>query len=443
MKLHIQPILTFLSVVIVVSHASLPPELYWKEVLPYTNMPKAIRTSLPKPEYMEGKGAVVNVGKGGVHVNTGHGGGGTTVNVGPHSGVGVTTGKGHTNVNVGPKSGVGVTTGKPTGAHTSVGLGKGGVAVSTGKPTGAHTSVGVGKGGVGVFTGKPTGAHTSVGVGKGGVGVHTNKPGKGGAQVGVGKGGVVVRTGPKKKPVYVGVKPGPDPFVYNYAATETQLNDKGTRAVFMQEKDLRPGYQTNLHFTQSTNGATFLPRQVANSIPFSSNDMSKILQEFSIDPNSDEAKIVEQTVDNCESKSIKGEEKYCATSLESMVDHVTSTLGKNVKVVSTETNEKSDKVEKYVISGVRKIANEGEAEVCHKQNYAYAVFYCHKNKHTTAYMVSLMSEDGSKAKAVAVCHKDTSGWNPQHLAFKVLEVKPGSVPICHFLPEDHIIWVRN
>ncbi|CDP20906.1 unnamed protein product [Coffea canephora] len=56
-------------------------------------------------------------------------------------------------------------------------------------------------------------------------------------------------------------------------------------------------------------------------------------------------------------------------------------------------------------------------------------------------MVNLVGADGAKVKAVAVCHRDTSAWNPRHLAFQLLKVKPGTVPICHFLPEDHIVWV--
>ncbi|KAJ9702400.1 hypothetical protein PVL29_004235 [Vitis rotundifolia] len=72
---------------------------------------------------------------------------------------------------------------------------------------------------------------------------------------------------------------------------------------------------------------------------------------------------------------------------------------------------------------------------------AYAVFYCHKIPATRAYMVPLVGRDGTKAKAVAVCHTNTMEWNPKYLAFQQLKVKPGTAPICHFLPKDHIVWV--
>lgn len=297
---------------------------------------------------------------------------------------------------------------------------------------------------------------TSVGVGKGGVNVNTGKgkagspqDGKPATKVGVGKGGVVVRTGPKKKPVYVGVSPyGKSPFSYNYAATEDQLHDSADVAIFFTENDLKPGSTMNLHFVKTTDRTAppLLPRKVSESIPFSTNYIPEIYDKFSVAPDSKEAEIMKNTVSECEEPAIKGEEKYCATSLESMIDFTISKLGKRVKAISTETEE-SEK-QKYTITGVKKVTSDGDGDddkavVCHKLNYVYAVFYCHKTETTEAYEVSLVGADGTKAKAAAVCHKDTSEWNPKHLAFQVLKIEPGTIPVCHFLPEDHIVWVNN
>ncbi|RVX17694.1 BURP domain protein RD22 [Vitis vinifera] len=307
------------------------------------------------------------------------------------------------------------------------------------------TSVSVGKGGVNVHAGKgKSGGGTTVGVGKGtGVNVHAGKgkPG-GGTTVGVGKGGVSVNAGHKGKHVYVGVGKGKSksPFIYNYAATEDQLHDDPNVALFFFEKNMQPGTKMELHFIRDANLATFLPRQVANSIPFSSKKFPEILNEFSIKPESEEAETIKNTIRECEEPGIKGEEKYCATSLESMVDFSTSKLGKGVQVVSTEVEKETQKQQYTITTGVKKLAGD-KAVVCHKQSYPYAVFYCHKTQTTRAYMVPLVGADGSKVKAVAVCHTDTSAWNPKHLAFQVLKVKPGTVPICHFLPEDHVVWV--
>ncbi|KAL6215608.1 hypothetical protein ACLB2K_015037 [Fragaria x ananassa] len=201
----------------------------------------------------------------------------------------VLVGKGGVNVNAGK--------GKPGG--TNVNVGKGGVKVhAPNKKPGGGTNVNVGKGGVNVQTGKGkpgSGTNVSVG-GKGGVGVHTGKPGKR-TTVGVGKGGVHVSTHHKGKPVYVGVTPGKNPFVYQYAATETQLHEDPQVALFFLEKDMHPGTKMNLHFTTSSDTATFLPRKTAESIPFSSSKLPEILDQFSVKPESAEAETLKQTIE--------------------------------------------------------------------------------------------------------------------------------------------------
>ncbi|KAI9192635.1 hypothetical protein LWI28_025808 [Acer negundo] len=229
---------------------------------------------------------------------------------------------------------------------------------------------------------------------------------------------------------------------YKNAASENQLHDVQNTAIFFVEKDLHPGTKMNLQFTENLNEATFLPRQVAKSNPFSSNQMPEILNRFSVKPGSLEADIMQNTIKVCEEAGIKGEEKYCATSLESMIDFSTSKLGKKVQAISTEVQKRTQLQEYTIAAGIEQMTD-NKSVVCHKQNYAYAVFYCHAMQTTRAYVVPLEGTDGTKAKAVAVCHTDTSEWNPKHLAFQVLKVNPGTVPICHFLAEDQIVWVAN
>lgn len=380
------PIFSLLAVALVAAgHAAISPEQYWKTVLPSTPMPKAV-TELLHPDLNEEKSTSVTVGKGGVHVDAG-------------------------------KS-------KPGG--TSVNVGKGGVDVNSGKGKPGGTSVNVGKGGVNVNTGK-------------------GKPGRGGTGVVVGRGGVYVGTGRKGKgkgkPVVV-VGKEPNPFLYKYAATETQIHDDPNVALFFLEKDMHPGSTMNLHFPENTETSNLLPRQVAKNIPFSSKKMPEILSQFSVKPGSEEAEIMKNTIEECEEPQIQGEEKYCATSLESMVDFSTSKLGKNVQAISTEVENPTQMQQYKIEAGAKKMGGD-KSVACHKQNYAYAVFYCHETKTTRAYTVPLKGADGTKAKAVAVCHTDTSAWNPKHLAFQVLKVKPGTVPICHFLPQDHIVWTTK
>jgi hypothetical protein len=237
------------------------------------------------------------------------------------------------------------------------------------------------------------------------------------------------------------------PFYYIYAASEIQLHDKSNVALFFLEKDLYYGKKLNMQFTKTTSnndGTKFLPKEVADSIPFSSNKMENILDKFSIKKESKEYEIVKHTINECEVKGIKGEEKLCVTSLESMVDFTISKLGKNVEVVSTEMKKESSELQEYVIEkGVKKLGDKNKTIVCHKENYPYAVFYCHKTDTINTYFVPLEDVDGNRVKAIAVCHTDTSQWNPKHVAFQVLKVQPGTVPICHFVPQDHVVWISK
>ncbi|KAL5221839.1 hypothetical protein ABZP36_026552 [Zizania latifolia] len=455
-------LLGFLLIASVGSHAARAPEQYWKSALPNTPIPSSLSLLL----YTPAGGTSVNVGWGGIHVDAGHGKpGGTTVDVGK-GGVGVNVkpgygnpggttvdvGKGGVGVNVKPgygnpggttvdvgKGGVGVNV-KPGG--TTVDVGKGGVGVNV-KPGG--TTVGVGKGGVGVNVkrgdGKPGG--TTVGVGKGGVGVNV-KPGDGkpgGTTVGVGKGGVGVDVKPRGKPVNVNVSP----FIYEYAATETQMHDDPEVALFFLEKDLHRGKTMTVHFTPTTVGEKFLPRSEADAIPFSSKKVPEILSHFSVKPGSVEAAEIAQTLRECEEPVAKGEKKACATSLESMVDFATSRLGtSHVRAVSTVVGKEGSPEQEYTIMEAKREAAGGDRLVaCHAEPYAYAVFACHLTQATRAFTVSMAGSDGTAVEAVAVCHADTAGWNPKHIAFQVLNVKPGTVPVCHFLPQDHVVWTRS
>ncbi|CAJ2674790.1 unnamed protein product [Trifolium pratense] len=222
--------------------------------------------------------------------------------------------------------------------------------------------------------------------------------------------------------------------------SETQLHDNETMGLFFLEKDLHHGTKMNMKFKKNSNyGKTFLPQEVAKSnIPFSSNKLvENILNMFSIKHGSKESEIVKNTISICE-------EKTCVTSLESMVDFATSKLGKNVEAISTEVNKESIELQEYVIAkGVKKLGEDNKVVVCHKVNYTYAVFYCHKIDGTKVYNVPLEGVDGNMVKVVAMCHNDTSQWNPKHISFQVLKVQPGTGPICHFVTQEHVVWVSK
>ncbi|XP_039065060.1 BURP domain protein RD22-like [Hibiscus syriacus] len=210
---------------------------------------------------------------------------------------------------------------------------------------------------------------------------------------------------------------------------------------FFQE-DLHPGNMVKLPIlTKEKDSATFLTQQVADSIPFSTEKFPEILNYFSFESESIEAKSMEQTIKGCEREVMQGEHMFCATSFESFVGSSVSMLGENIQLLANEL-EKEPNEPVFTIG--RGIQNMGEEElVCHKMQYPYAVFLCHSIDRTVVYKVPLVGTDGTKAKALAICHKDTSAWSPNHPAFQILNIKPGTVPICHFVIRDTLIWVRK
>ncbi|RHN40496.1 putative BURP domain-containing protein [Medicago truncatula] len=142
-------------------------------------------------------------------------------------------------------------------------------------------------------------------------------------------------------------------------------------------------------------------------------------------------------VDYCGHPSAIGEDKYCALSLKSMMNFAISKLGTNIKVITSSFAQNQDQ---YRVDEVKKIGD--NAVLCHRMNFKNIIFSCHQVNATTVYMVPLVASDGTKAKAVTICHHDTRGMNPDHL-YKVLKVKPGTVPICHFIGNKAIAWVPN
>ncbi|KAI3917387.1 hypothetical protein MKW98_027306 [Papaver atlanticum] len=225
------------------------------------------------------------------------------------------------------------------------------------------------------------------------------------------------------------------PIIPNGENLSAAMNSPGASRFFL-EKNLHPGAKMNLHFVVSTaSGTTFLPQKLAKVTPFSSSKLPEILNQFNINPKSQKAESISEIILICEKPAMENEEKYCAISLESLVKYGTSKFGKNVNRTRTGKQQ-------YVVgSGVRQIVSDNLV-VCHSLPYPYAVFFCHATSAHTAQasVVPLVGADGTKIKATAVCHKDTSKWDPDHVAFQVLKVKPGTVPICHFLTEDTIVW---
>ncbi|KAL2346136.1 hypothetical protein Fmac_000136 [Flemingia macrophylla] len=217
--------------------------------------------------------------------------------------------------------------------------------------------------------------------------------------------------------------------------------------VFFTLKDLKVGKRMAIHFPKRDRATSpkLWPREEADAVPFSSNQLPYLLKLFSFSPHSSQAIAMENTLRECESKPIKGEVKFCATSLESMLDFTQSILGmtSEPQVLATLHQAKSSVTfQNYTILETLMEIPAPKMVACHTMPYPYAVFYCHsQNSGNRVYRVSLAGENGDRVDAMVVCHLDTSQWAPTHVSFQVLKITPGTSPVCHFFPADHLIWV--
>ncbi|XP_068319715.1 BURP domain-containing protein 6-like [Pyrus communis] len=224
-------------------------------------------------------------------------------------------------------------------------------------------------------------------------------------------------------------------------------HNEASKQGFFTFDDLHCGMRMPLHFPNQEH-SRFLPKEVADSIPFSTPHIPQIRQLFSIPQGSQEAKNVAYALEQCEMKPIKGETKFCATSLESMTNFVTKIIGSGVRfnILSTEHPTTSTSItQSYTILEEPKQVLASKMVFCHPLAYPYAVFFCHHfEKDTKFFKVKLGGENGDKVQAVAVCHMDTSDWDPAHSLFSLLGIKASaSSPVCHFLPENHLVWIPS
>ena len=218
-----------------------------------------------------------------------------------------------------------------------------------------------------------------------------------------------------------------------------------TETMYFFKENLVPGFKMNLpRLSRRSDLTKFLPQQIAESIPMSRKKLPEILKKFSLNAESREAEFVESAIRSCERGEMSGEEKYCVRSFESFIDSSVSMLaGKNIRLLSHQIG-KPPPTNSWFTIGQKRDLGDKKNIVCHKMIYPYAVYLCHSIRNTTVYQVPVVNmQDGTKANGVAVCHEDTSGWDPNHVSFRYLKIKPGTVPICHFVNRDTLVWVPN
>lgn len=227
-----------------------------------------------------------------------------------------------------------------------------------------------------------------------------------------------------------------------------------TLYMFFKIDDLKKGTKLPIYFNKNDlrKVPPLLTRQEADLIPFTKSKLDFLLNHFSISKESPQAKAMKETLVRCNYKAIEGEYKFCGTSLESMLDLAKKTIASNadLKVMTTKVMVPSQHTINYALHNYT-FADTPKELVgikmlgCHRMPYPYVVYYCHGHKSgTKVFEVNLVTDDGKyRVVGPAVCHMNTSMWNVDHEAFKVLKIEPRSAPVCHFFPLDNIVWVAK
>ncbi|KAK3122061.1 hypothetical protein QOZ80_8BG0664600 [Eleusine coracana subsp. coracana] len=238
------------------------------------------------------------------------------------------------------------------------------------------------------------------------------------------------------------------PYNYGYMSpSERHAATMTTTTVFFHEESVRVGARLRFRFPAfSPAPLGLLPRRAASSVPFSVAALPAILALFRVPPSSAQAAAMAATLRTCEWPPLAGEAKFCASSLEALVERAMATLGtRDVRAVTSTLPRGGAPLREYAVRAVRRVEDGGAGffVACHDEAYPYTVYRCHTTGPARAYMVEMEGYGGDKISVATVCHTDTSRWNPEHLSFKLLGTRPGGAPICHLMPYGHIIWAKN
>jgi hypothetical protein len=217
---------------------------------------------------------------------------------------------------------------------------------------------------------------------------------------------------------------------------------------FFHEALLRVGSTMSVFLPPVTTKGS-LPRDVQEVVSFGSLDGT--LAMFNITPGSAEAAEVDETLRECFDPPHPGEQKACTTSVQDTVLAATRMLGDPTGGVwaaaSALTNAGLPR-RSYVVQEVARLPGERLVS-CHVEPFPYAVYRCHymPERPSRAYAISIQGLGGGEESSsrplvamVAVCHLDTSDWDPVHPAFKMMRSRPGGAPVCHFLPYANMVF---
>ncbi|XP_042509679.1 polygalacturonase non-catalytic subunit AroGP2-like [Macadamia integrifolia] len=187
---------------------------------------------------------------------------------------------------------------------------------------------------------------------------------------------------------------------------------------------------------------SFLPRSLASKIPFSFTQIKEFKKIFGVVDESNMDEYIQDTLEICKKRPIRGEQCTCVTSAEDLIDFVVEKLGHHVCVWSTESVEGS--YENVTIGDVKLIYGNlsKPPTLCHSQPFPFQVYYCHVLPKVKLYVVEIHARKNVN-HVIMACHYDTSTWNPNHLAFKLLGFGPGLIEVCHWINENGVVWTKT
>ncbi|KAH7517851.1 hypothetical protein FEM48_Zijuj09G0108000 [Ziziphus jujuba var. spinosa] len=181
----------------------------------------------------------------------------------------------------------------------------------------------------------------------------------------------------------------------------------------------------------------FLSKEVANHFLFSIKELLLILQLFGMALGSLEAQLAERTLRFCAEEPTKGEQKTCATSIESFIEFASSMLGGGQygvdfrSIKTTHLGKPVSIYQNYTFLDIKEV-HSPIVVAFHIMDYPYIVYMCHSQT-SRVYQIKIVGQNvGDALNAFVICHIDTSQWAPDHISFKLLSVKPGTILICHF-----------
>lgn len=183
---------------------------------------------------------------------------------------------------------------------------------------------------------------------------------------------------------------------------------------------------------------TYLPDSIASLLTL---EASQVLFK-----NTTVKDMMSLTVGMCNSY-IPQETRKCVSSVEALVRFPVEIFrDKRLKMLNPKSNAGSHT--RVMLENIRPLLQENpraKLVSCHELFFPYLVMYCHATSSVQLYEVDLVhpkTKELINDGMVAICHRDTSYWDPNHVSFRTLKTHAGDGEICHWMSTANLAWVH-